>query len=493
MSVASDQAADVLIVGAGPTGLLLAGDLAAAGVACTVLEQRRGESDLTRAFAVHARTLEQLDARGLADRLVAAGHRIGELSLFGSVDADLSRLPTRFPFVLVVPQYTTEAVLRERALAAGATIVEGAEVTDVRAGAGRATIDFRSHDGEFDEAHGRYVVGADGANSTVRQILDLPFPGESAVRSVMLADVRLAEPPGDVLVVGAGEEGFAYVAPFGDGWYRVIAWDRHRQVPEDESVSLGEIRDVTKRVLTTDHGMHDPRWMSRFGSDERLVPQYRVGSVFLAGDAAHVHSPAGGQGMNIGLQDAANLSWKLIADMRGWAPDGLLDTYHDERHPVGQSVVQGSGTLLRMALLGSAPLRTVRNVAGAAAVRVNALERKAGEFVSGLAIAYPHGRGEHALTGTRVPDVIVKGRHGPERLYERLREGRFVLLTGQDHHGLIEPWSDRVDVVATLDRSHGLTLVRPDGYVAWATDTKPSVRRDAELRSALISWCGEPR
>lgn len=492
MDNASEQMADVLVVGAGPTGLLLAGDLAAAGVSCTVLERRHGESNLTRAFAVHARTLELLDARSVADRLVASGQRVSSVNLFGNIDVDLSQLPTRFPFVLVTPQYTTESVLKQRAVEAGASIVEGAEVTDVRSGADGVDVDYRGPDGQTATARASYVVGADGVHSTVRQSLGLPFDGEPAVESVMLADVRLSDPPSDVLTVGSGEDGFALVVPFGDGWYRVIAWDRHRQRPSDDPVELSEVRDVTSRVLGTDHGMHDARWLSRFHSDERMVPQYRVGRVFLAGDAAHVHSPAGGQGMNIGLQDAANLSWKLVAALRGWAPPGLLDTYHDERHPVGQSVVQGSGTLLRMVLLDSAPLRTVRNVAGAAAVRIGPIVRKAGEFVSGLAIAYPSPRGEHSLVGTRVPDVTLIGEHGPERLYERLRSGMFVLLTGQDHHGLIKPWADRVDVVTTVDRSQGLTLVRPDGYVAWATDTKASIRRDAELRSALIAWCGEP-
>ncbi|PSK97236.1 2-polyprenyl-6-methoxyphenol hydroxylase-like FAD-dependent oxidoreductase [Haloactinopolyspora alba] len=492
MNNASDQVADVLVVGAGPTGLLLAGDLAAAGVSCTVLERRADESNLTRAFAVHARTLELLDARGVADALVSSGNRVDRLNLFGGVEVDLSGLPTRFPFVLVTPQYVTEAVLRERAVAAGARIVDGAEVDGLHQDDEGVRARFRAPDGARGVARSTYLVGADGAHSTVRNALGLAFPGEAAVQSVMLADVLLAEPPTDVLVVGSGEDGFAFVAPFGDGWYRVIAWDRHRQVADDVPVSLDEVRDVTTRVLGTDHGMHDARWLSRFHSDERLVPWYRVGRTFLAGDAAHVHSPAGGQGMNIGLQDAANLGWKLVAALHGWAAPGLLDSYHGERHPVGRSVVQGSGTLLRMALLGPAPLRAVRNAAGSAVARIGPIERKAGEFVSGLAIAYPRPRGEHSLVGSRVPDVTVVGPDGAGRLYERLRDGRFVLLTGQDHHGLIEPWADRVNVVTTVDRSQGLTLVRPDGYVAWATDTKESIRRDVEVRAALIAWCGPP-
>ncbi|TDD67169.1 FAD-dependent oxidoreductase [Jiangella aurantiaca] len=485
---------DVVVVGGGPAGLLLAGDLAAAGIPCTLLERRTGRSPLTRAFAVHARTLEMFDARGIAERVIDAGRRVAALSLFGNIEVDLSELPTRFPFVLVTPQYNVEDVLAARAREAGATLVEGAEVTGlVQDGAG-VTVRVSGDGGRRErELRAAYVVGADGVRSTVREALGLPFPGEAVVQSVMLADVRLAQPPDEVLVANANDDGFAFVAPFGDGWFRIIAWDRRMQRPDDDPVDLDEIRDVARRVLGTDYGMHDARWLSRFHSDERLVPSYREGRAFLAGDAAHVHSPAGGQGMNTGLQDSANLSWKLAAELHGWAPAGLLDTYDTERRAVGASVVQGSGTLLRMALTGSAALRAVRNVAGAVAASLGPVQRKAGEFVSGLAIGYGRSRGDHPLVGRRVPDVAVVTDDGTKsRLYEALRTGRFVLLTGQDHHGLVDPWAGRVDLVTTVDRSHGLTLVRPDGYVAWATDTRPMIRRDAELRAALIAWCGDP-
>jgi 2-polyprenyl-6-methoxyphenol hydroxylase-like FAD-dependent oxidoreductase len=492
MSVTSGTT-DVVIVGAGPTGLTLAGDLAAAGISCMVFEQRTGRSTLSRAFAVHARTLEMMDIRSVADQLIESGVRLQKLKLFGGIEVDLSTLPSRFPFVLVTPQYTMEDVLAKRASAHGAVIVTGAEVTDVGQDVDGVDVYVREPGGHTTTVRSAYAVGADGAHSTVRNVLNVAFPGESIIRSVMLADVRLAQPPSDTVVVDSGEDGFVLIVPFGDGWHRVIAWDRHHQRPADAPVELDEIRQVMKRVLDSDFGMHDQRWMSRFESDERLVPTYRVGRVFLAGDAAHVHSPAGGQGMNTGIQDAVNLGWKMAAALRGWAPSGLLDSYHSERHPVGHSVVQGSGALLRLALLGSVPLRAIRNVAGAAAVRWGPIVRNAAEFVSGLAIAYPRSRGDHQLVGTRVPDVTVGDIGRAERLYERLRGSRFVLLTGQDHHGLIDPWVDRVDVVTTIDRPHGLTLVRPDGYVAWATDMRPMVRRDAELRAALIQWCGEPK
>src|ERR687884_910630 len=361
-----DSVTEVLVVGAGPTGLILAGDLARAGVDCTVLERRAEESNLTRAFAVHARTLEMLDARGLADDLVTTGARVGALRVFGKLEVDLSRLPTRFPYVLVTPQYNTEGVLEERASALGARIVRGAEVVGLRQDPGGVELDVRYKDATSGTQQAAYAVGADGVHSKVRQSLDLPFPGRSVVQSVMLADVQLGEAPEEVLTANAAGEGFSFLAPFGDGWYRVIAWDRRRQLPDDAPLELEEIRDITQRVLGTDYGMHDPRWMSRFHSDERQVTHYRVGRVFLAGDAAHVHSPAGGQGMNTGLQDAANLGWKLAADLQGWARPGLLDSYHDERHPVGQQVLRLSGGMLRVAFSPRRRLAVLRVLAAGA-------------------------------------------------------------------------------------------------------------------------------
>ena len=443
---------DVIIVGAGPTGLLLAGDLAAAGISCTVLERRVDESNLTRAFAVHARTLEELDARGVADALVATGKPLRRLRLFGGVALDLSILPSRYPFVLITPQYHVEGLLKTRAERAGARIVSGAEVTGLRQDADGVELTDRS--GTTYRA--RYVVGADGVGSAVRKLLGLPFPGKSIIRSIMLADVRLNDPPPDVLSVNAVGDSFAFVAPFGDGWYRIFAWNRRNQVTDSTPLDLDEIRETTRRALGTDFGMHDPRWMSRFHSDERQAPTYRVGRVFLAGDAAHVHSPAGGQGMNTGLQDAANLGWKLAAAVRGEVD--LLDTYQAERHPVGRMVLRTSGAIIRLALLRSAPARALRNAVIGTALRIRPVARRAAGTISGIGIRYPRKKGDHPLTGRRAADVTLPdGR----RLYEALRDGRFVLV-----------------------ESPGPTrLVRPDGYIAWAGDP-------AGAADALARWCG---
>ncbi|NYV77316.1 FAD-dependent monooxygenase, partial [Streptomyces sp. UH6] len=347
---ADDVSRSVIVVGAGPTGLLLAGDLAEAGVPVTLVEKRpHGISNLSRALVVHARTMEQLDARGLADELAGTGRRLGSFRLFGGLSLELGSLPTRFPYILVVPQYEVERLLERRAAGAGVRFAYETEVTGLVQDADGVTVEVATPGGGA-SLRAAYVVGTDGAHSAVRELVGLPFPGRSAIRSLVLADVRLTEETGSALAVDAGPEGFALVAPFGDGYHRVTGWRRGDDRPDSDPVSLDEVREVVRSALGTDFGMHDPRWMSRFHSDERQVPAYRVGRVLLAGDAAHVHSPAGGQGMNTGLQDAANLGWKLAAVLGGHAGEPLLDTYHAERHPVGRMVLRVSGTMLRGAL-----------------------------------------------------------------------------------------------------------------------------------------------
>jgi 2-polyprenyl-6-methoxyphenol hydroxylase-like FAD-dependent oxidoreductase len=476
---------DVIVVGAGPVGLMAAGELAGAGIRCIVLERRAEESNLTRAFAVNARTLELLDARGVADELVELGQPVGAIQLFGQVHLDLSGLPSRFPFLLVVPQYHTEHVLEDRAAALGVQVMRGAEVTGLRQDAEGVDVEVRGRD----PLRASYVVAADGVRSAVRGALGLPFPGRSVLRSVMLADVRLAEEPEDVLSINSTDAGLSFLAPFGDGWYRVIAWDRRRQVPDDAPVSLDEVRDVVLRTRDTDYGMHDARWMSRFHSDERQVERYRAGRVFLAGDAAHVHSPAGGMGLNAGLQDAANLGWKLAAAVHGWAAEWLLDSYDAERHPVGRSVLRTSGGLLRVGILGSAPLRAVRNAAGGIAVRLGPVAARAAETLADFRIAYPVERGAHRLAGRRAPDAALDG----GRLYEALRGERFVLVApARGWRDVARPWSDRVDTVTAAAPDQPLLLVRPDGYVAWASERTDAERRPSSLATALARWCGEP-
>jgi 2-polyprenyl-6-methoxyphenol hydroxylase-like FAD-dependent oxidoreductase len=455
----------------------------------TVLERREGQSPLSRAFAVHARTLEMLDARGIAGELISTGQKLSRLAVLGRDSLDLSGLPTRFPFVLITPQYHMERLLEQRARSLGAQFDSATMVTDVRQDAGHAEAEFRTRAGDSGTRNARYLVGADGSRSTVRQKLGVAFPGQSVISSVMLADVRLSDPPADVLQISANHAGLAFLAPFGDGWYRVIAWNRSRQAPDTEPVDLDEIRQITRLVLGSDFGMHDPRWMSRFHNDERQVPRYRVGRVFLAGDAAHVHSPAGGQGMNTGLQDAANLSWKLAAAWHGWAGDSLLDSYHAERYPVGKFVLRLSGDLLKVALIRSDLVRTGIAKLAAASTHVGPLGGRAVLSVSGIGISYPAGRGAHPLQGKRMPDVPLAG---GGRLYELLRSGSFILLAGAGQAlPAADGWADRIRLAERTRQHPRLILVRPDGYIAWASDEPGADQRDRQLRAALTSWCGD--
>jgi 2-polyprenyl-6-methoxyphenol hydroxylase-like FAD-dependent oxidoreductase len=467
----------VVIVGAGPTGLLLAGDLAAAGVAVTVLERRpEQENNLTRAFAVHAPTLEVLDARGLAEDLLARGARVDGVQFLRRIRVRLGSLPTRYPFLLVTPQYEVERLLEERAVKHGARILRGVAVAGLRQDA--EGVDVITETGTETGTHrAAYVVGTDGVHSAVRNALGLPFPGETVARSVMLADVRLARTPPDVVTADANGHAFGFLAPFGDGWYRVIAWQRDRQLPDDVPVDLEEIRQAFAQAVGTDYGMHDARWTSRFHSDERQVPRYRVGRVFLAGDAAHVHSPAGGQGMNTGLQDAANLGWKLAADLQGWARPGLLDSYHDERHPVGRRALRISGGMLRIGFSPPRRLAVLKRVA-AAALALPPVAHRAALTVSGIGLAYPRPRGAHRLVGRRADGIRLSG---GRRVAEILRDGAFLLVTRRPA-GVDE--SAHLRIAEPLDPAAPAVLVRPDGYVAWAADDPTP----ADTRAALSQW-----
>ncbi|MGC5563078.1 FAD-dependent monooxygenase [Streptomyces sp. FR-108] len=472
---------DVAVVGAGPTGLLLAGDLAAAGVPVTLVERRaHGISNLSRAFVLHARTLEQLDARGLADGLEAKGRTLDRLRLFARLTVDLTTLHSRFNHLLVLPQYEVERALERRAVEAGVRFAYETEVTGLVQDADGVTLRARGSGGAAEELRAAYVVGTDGMRSAVREAVGLPFPGRSAIRSVVLADVRLAEQPETLLTVNAVGDAFAFLAPFGDGYHRVIGWHRDRDVADGEPLGLDEVKEITRLALGRDYGMHDPRWMSRFHSDERQAPAYRVGRVFLAGDAAHVHTPAGGQGMNTGLQDAANLSWKLAATLDGYAGADLLDTYQSERHPVGRSVLRSSGGIVRLAmakrpgtLAARALLTTFLDHARPARTRM------VGQ-ITGIGYAYPAPRGAHPLVGRRVPDVALRD----GRLYEALRDGRFVLVTPATGTGT-PARKDRLTVVAWASDRRTSLLVRPDGYAAWAAESATAEETEAALTGAL--------
>lgn len=494
----------VVVVGSGPTGLLLAGDLAAAGVAVTLVEKRpQGISNLSRAFVLHARSLELLDARrsargraphapSIAEELEAEGRHLDRLRLFARLTVDLSGLPSRFNHLLVIPQYEVERALHARAVEAGVRFAYDTEVTGLTQDATGVDLQVRGPDGAG-TLRASYVVGADGMRSAVREGIGLPFPGKSVIRSVVLADVRLAEKPDNLLTVDAVGDAFAFIAPFGDGYYRVIGWHRARDTPESEPLALDEVKEITRLALGRDYGMHDARWMSRFHSDERQAPAYRVGRVLLAGDAAHVHTPAGGQGLNTGLQDAANLSWKLAAVVAGDADDILLDSYQEERHPIGKAVLRSSGGLVRLAmakrpwtLAARAALTAFLNVAGP-------VRKRAVGQITGIGYAYPAPRGAHPLTGRRAPDAVLK----QGRLYEALRDGGFVLVTPEAEGGTGGPRAEepqpyahhrRLTVAHWASARRTTLLVRPDGYIAWAAE--PDAADPRAVEEALRQWTG---
>lgn len=482
------------MVGSGPTGLLLAGDLAAAGVPVVLVEKRpRGISNLSRAFVLHARTLEQLDARGLADGLESKGRALDRIRLFGGLTLALDTLPSRFNHLLVIPQYEVEEALQHRAEKAGVRFVYETEVTGLRQDADGVTLEVRGPGGASGELAADYVVGTDGMRSAVRTAIGLAFPGRSVIRSVVLADVRLDEEPESVLTANAVGDAFAFIAPFGDGYYRVIGWHRGRDIPDSEPVGLDEVKEIARLALGHDYGMRDARWMSRFHSDERQAPAYRVGRVFLAGDAAHVHTPAGGQGMNTGLQDAANLGWKLAAVFNGWAGAALLDTYQAERHPVGASVLRSSGGIVRLAMAKRPWTRALRAGITTVLGHVGPARRRAAGRITGIGYAYGAPRGAHPLTGTRAPDLALRS----GRLYEALRGGRFVLIapepSGTGQAGQAEQAEQageragRLAVERWAGERRTTLLVRPDGYVAWAAESPDPAAVEAALAAAVGS------
>jgi 2-polyprenyl-6-methoxyphenol hydroxylase-like FAD-dependent oxidoreductase len=461
---------EVVVVGGGPTGMTVAGDLARAGHAVTVLERREEVNPSSRAFATQARTLEVLDSRGLAEGLLAKGTTTGAVRLWGGAALDLTRLPSRYPYGLITPQTNVDQALEGYALAHGAIVRRGVQVTGIEQDSDGVTVTTGS-----DSWRAAYVVGADGAHSTVRGLLGTDFPGRTVLRSVVLADVLLDNgPTGGGLTLGSTRDVFGFLAPYAqNGWYRSMTWDRRHQLPDDASVDPAEVGDVLNRAMGHDVGVTEISWKSRFHCEERQVADYRTGRTFLAGDAAHVHSPMGGQGMNTGIQDAVNLAWKLALALEG-ADASILDTYQTERHPIGRRVVRQSGAMMRAITLKPRPARLLRNLVAPRLLRISRVSDAIAGGFAGVTLRYPSGKGQHALVGTRATEVPLAG----DRLTVLQREPGFVLVRA---HGTPAAPTGLTQAERTDDGP--ALLVRPDGYVAWAGT-------DAGWREALAAWTG---
>ncbi len=469
---------DVIVAGGGPTGVMLAGELRLQGVHALVLEKNAEPTRVVRALGLHARSIEVMDQRGLLERFLALGqqHPVGGF-FAGIVKPAPDRLDTAHPYVLAIPQTTVERLLTEHATELGAEIRRGCELVGLSQDEDGVTAELV--DGT--QLRSRYLVGCDGGRSTVRKLLGVGFPGEPTRVETLLGEMELTAPPETLAAVVAEvrktQKRFGAV-PLGDEVYRVVV--PADGVAEDRSVppTLDEFKQQLRVFAGTDFGVHSPRWLSRFGDATRLAERYRTGRVLLAGDAAHIHPPTGGQGLNLGIQDAFNLGWKLAAELDGWAPEGLLDTYHTERHPVAADVLDN--TRAQMQLLSTEPgPQSVRRLVSEL-MDFEEVNRYLIEKITAIGVRYDFGEG-HELLGRRLPDVGLKR----GRLYELMHDGRGLLLD-QTGRLSIAGWADRVDHVVDVSEELDApaALLRPDGHVAWAGEDRQ------DLYSQLPRWFG---
>jgi 2-polyprenyl-6-methoxyphenol hydroxylase-like FAD-dependent oxidoreductase len=491
----------VVIAGGGPTGLMLAGELALAGVDVAIVE-RRASQDLpgSRAGGLHARTIEVLDQRGIAERFLSEG-QVAQVAGFSMIPLDISDFPTRHPYGLGLWQKHIERILAGWVGELAVTLYRGREVTGFVQDDTR--VDVELSDGGSLRAE--YLVGCDGGRSLVRKAAGIEFPGWDPTTSSLIAEVEMAEEPElgirrDALGVHAlgrveyeirdGEVVFADRGPVG-----VMVTEEH--VGATSEPTLRDLSEALVAVYGTDYGVHSPTFLSRFTDMTRQAAAYRDRRVLLAGDAAHVHAPDGGQGLNIGVQDAVNLGWKLARVVNRTSPESLLDTYHAERHPVAARVLRT--TMAAVALRREDERTKALRDTMAELLGMDEPHRRFAAMMSGLDIHYDLGEG-HPLLGRRMPDLDLTTANGALRVYALLHDARPMLLNlGEPGSFDITPWADRVQLVdATYAGMWELpvlgevpapaaVLIRPDGHVAWVGDLT-----DSGLADALTTWFGPP-
>ncbi len=486
-SVASREHA-VVIAGGGPTGLMLAAELALCRVDVAIVERRENQELAgSRAGGLHARTIEVLDQRGIAERFLTQG-RVGQVAGFSFIPLDLSDFPTRHNYGLALRQNHIERILADWVSELPVTFYRGREVRGFSQDDGGVDVEV-----EGERLRAEYLVGCDGGRSLVRKMAGIEFPGWDASTRYLIAEVEMSEPP--AFGVRRTPDGVNALGPLDGSRVGVVLVER--QVGKGVDPTLQDVRDALVAVYGTDFGARNPTWLSRFSDMARQAASYRSGRVLLAGDAAHVHSPAGGQGLNIGVQDAVNLGWKLAQVIQGTSPESLLDTYQTERHPIGARVLR---LTLAQTALGRGDDRTeaLRDTV-AELLRMDEPRKRYAAMMSGLDVHYDLGEG-HPLLGRRMPDLEVVTEVGHTRVFTFLHQAEPLFLNlGEPGAFDIAPWADRVRRIDA--RYEGVwelpalgavsppsaVLVRPDGYVAWAgggTDPGP--------RDALTRWFGPP-
>ena len=479
----------VVIAGGGPAGMMLAAELALAKVDVAVVERRPDHvlAD-SRAGGFHSRTIEVLDQRGVADRFLTEGRPV-QITTFGTTVMDMSDFPSRHPYTLALFQNKIEQIMAAWLAELPVRIHYGREVTGFAQD--DTGVDVRLSDGE--PLRARYLVGCDGGRSLIRRAAGIEFPGWDATRSNLIAEVEVTEePPPGVRHDAAGVHGLHRLE---DGMVRVVTTER--QLGSSSEPTLRDLSEALIAVFGTDFGVHNPTWISRFTDMTRQAAAYRVGRVLLAGDAAHVHYPAGGQGIGLGVQDAVNLGWKLAQVVDGTSPESLLDTYFDERHPVTARALRytmAQTTLQRQDERMKALVELVSELAS-----MDEPRKRLTGIISGLDIHYDLGEG-HPLLGRRMPDLDLITDAGPLRVFELLHDAKPVLLhLDQPGDFDVTPWADRVQLIdATYKGVWELpvlgevsaptaVLIRPDGYVAWVGDGT-----HLGLPDALATWFGPP-